>query len=511
MNNTCISGCVLVIVCAPLIANGADPNDRSEVTRVGAFIDQCIDEQLAAAKVTAAPLSDDAEFLRRVYLDIAGRIPTVSEVRSFLNDSSPDKRRQLVDRLLDSPRYPIHFARRWRAVWLPPANNNLAILFQQTGFENWLRVELVDDVSYSRLVSRLLALPTTGVISRFNDVVFFTDGSPSSSAFYGSRQLDRDEIAAAVARTMLGVRIECAQCHDHPFDVWRKDQFHSFAALFDGVSRLGQNLKRTSEAKPVFLDGTTPPSNSKDGHLTDVTAWMTAPENKYFSRAAVNRVWSDFFGVGIVEPVDDFSDHNPPSHPRLLEGLSSEFVAHQYDLKFLIRSVVASRAYQRTSRNIAGLSDPRLFAHGNIRSLTAEQLWDNLEQLTSISPQRAPEMLIRNPGSQLSEFKRLFSAEAASTGDHSTTILQALALMNGQIVTEATTFTRGALLSAIVEYPGLTIEEKIETLYLSTVSRRPLPHELARSTTYATEGSNTALLSDLLWALINSSEFVTNH
>lgn len=354
MNRTLVAGCLFAVLAATigsLLVAGEVPDrdDSLEVRRVADFIDTCIDEQLAAANITSASISDDAEFLRRVYLDVAGKVPPVLEVRAFLNNSSPDKRRNLVNRLLDSPRFPIHFARRWRAVWLPPSNNNLLIAFQQTGFEHWLRSEFADDISYSRIVAQMLTLPAPGGVRRVGDQGISFDDAASPAAFFGTRQLNREEMASAVARTMLGVRIECAQCHDHPFDVWRRDQFQSFAALFDGVIDLGRAAGVTpqpSEAKPVFLDGKSAASKRRNELLAEVTQWMTAPENKYFSRAAVNRIWQNFFGAGIVEPVDDFSDHNPPSHPRLLDGLSSEFIAHQFDLKFLVRSIVASRTYR---------------------------------------------------------------------------------------------------------------------------------------------------------------------
>jgi hypothetical protein len=524
MNKTMFVACGLWIcgfAMFPLYADEtANKNsaDTAEVTRVAALIDACIEERLAEAKVTAAPIAEDAEFLRRVYLDVAGRIPTVQEVRTFLEDDAIDKRRNLVFDLLEGPRYPIHFARRWRAIWLPPSNTNPLLQFQQFGFENWLRLQFADDNSYSRMVAALLTLPNRNQMAP-NDLARLNNGSSTAFAFFGTRQFNRDDTAAAVARTMLGVRIECAQCHDHPFDAWTQDQFHSFAALFDGVTAQPRNVRgqvqrnRPSTAKPVFLDGSPAVSSSVDGYLSEVTRWMIAPENKYFARAAVNRIWQNFFGVGIVDPVDDFSDQNPPSHPRLLDNLAHEFRSHNFNLKFIIRSITASRAYQRTSRHVEPNADSRLFVHSQIRALTAEQLWDSLEQLAGLLGPRegARELSIVDLTSPRAAFQRLFDTGTSSSDESSTTILQALALMNGPTVTAATTYSRGVTLTAIADFPGLSPAEKIETIYLATLSRMPRPEELNRSMTYVTEGSNAALLSDLLWALLNSSEFVTNH
>jgi hypothetical protein len=323
-----------------------------------------------AARVRPVPRADDAEFIRRVYLDLAGRIPSILEVRDFLDDDRPDKRHIWVDRLLAADSYARHFTNVWRGAWLPEPPNELADAFVPT-FDDWLRERLKENAGYDALVREVV------------------QGSSGAIAFSQANEQKAENLAGSTARLFLGVNLGCAQCHAHPFARWSRNQFWEYAAFFAGADpeRQGRgrpeieipNTGRTVRAR--FLDGKELPATAGADPRAALAAWMTAADNPFFARAAVNRVWSYFFGVGLVEPVDDLGGQNPPSHPELLDELARQFAAHRYDLKFLIRAIVASRAYQLTSTVAGGEpADERLFARMPLRGLSAEQLFDSIAE-----------------------------------------------------------------------------------------------------------------------------------
>jgi hypothetical protein len=250
--------------------------------------------------------------------------------------------------------------------------------------------------------------------------------------------------------------------------------------------------------------------------------WMTAPENPYFARAAANRIWGQLFGVGLVDPVDDMGGDNPPSHPELLDALARAFAEHGFDRKFLIRAIVLSRAYQLTSRSTgpgtgpsagSGPDEPRLFARMKERGLTAEQLYDSLAQAIGLPPEAVgPGRFSGAAGSPRGEFLQTFAGNEERPTEAQTSILQALALMNGRLVAGATHVERGRMLSAVAEAPFLDPAGRIETLFLATLSRRPTPEEAAQMMAHL-EGAadQRKALSDVFWALLNSPEFLLNH
>jgi hypothetical protein len=252
---------------------------------------------------------------------------------------------------------------------------------------------------------------------------------------------------------------------------------------------------------------------------------MTAPDNPYFARAAVNRTWAQLFGIGLVDPVDDMGADNPPSHPELLDALARAFVAHGFDRKFLLRAIVMSRPYQLTSALTepdagpspgTGADDPRLFARMRVRGLTAEQLYDSVSQATGLTPEeQRPEQFFNVSGSPRGQFLEKFARHDEKPAEAQTSILQALALMNGPLVVGATRSETGATLIAIAEAPFLDTAGRVETLFLATLSRRPKPAESARLVAYVDSrtqsGDRWKALSDVFWALLNSPEFVLNH
>jgi len=506
---------VLVLVLTG-VTSGAGQLRADDVTDLAATIDQRIAAGWEANNVVSAPESDDAEYLRRVYLHLTGKIPRVSEVRAFLEDPSPEKRRVLVDELLESPTYIVNFTSVWRSLMIPEAEADRQFAGGIPAFEAWLRDQLINDVRYDVMVRELLTAADNA--PRPN----FTPGMPvesSPSAYFQSKQNKPEVIAAGVSRLFLGVRLECAQCHDHPFAKWQQKDFWQFAAFF---SRPGSGKTVIPETKQVveatFLSGEKafpkPGASNYRGAFGD---WLTSRENPYFARAAVNRMWYHFFGTGIVDPVDDFDENNPASHPELLDELAEAFAAHDFDIKFLLRSIVASRAYQLTSRQTdASQSDPRAYAKMAIQGLTTEQLFDSLAEATGFFESNADRNPLNiNDSSERAKFRQLFGNEAGGPVDAETTILQALALMNGEFVESATNLEQSTTLTAVAESPFLDTPERIRTLFLASLSRYPSGPELEKMVAYVDSGGSAddpkTALGDVFWALLNSSEFILNH
>jgi hypothetical protein len=507
---------------------------QSDVQQLAARIDQLIAARWTANAVKPAPQPDDAEYLRRLYLDLTGRIPRVIEVRDFLDETSPHKRQQVVERLLEDPyyarQYINHFTNVWRAL-LVSQTNNQQVQFLLPSFEAWLRHHVQANTPYDELIRQLLTAPVDLGGRRQGP---FPNQSESALAFYQANDLKAENLAASTTRLLLGVKLECAQCHDHPHDHWTRKQFWEYAAFFSGLradmrgdfiiavreNPQERSLKIPGSERKVFarfLDGSEPRWNADMGTRTVLAQWLTDAKNPYFARAAVNRLWAHFFGIGLIEPVDEVSDTNPPSHPELLDELARQFVAHQFDIKFIIRAITNSQTYQRSSASTdPSQNDPRLFARMAVKGLSPEQFFDSLAEATGFweesrqaaRPDRQP------PNSPRAQFLAKFSHQEKPT-ERQTSILQALALMNGQFIDDATSIERSKTLAAVVDAPFLNTEQRIETLYLAALSRKPRAEELARLMKYVTlggpKGAQKDALADVFWALLNSGEFMLNH
>ena len=505
-----------------------------------------IDHHLAngwrAAKVQPAAPASDAEFLRRVYLDLAGRVPSVAEARRFLADRRPDRRTRLIDELLDGPRYGMHFSRVYRALWLPESASTIQGIILAPGFENWLRKHLSANTPFDQVVRELLTVPLPGnQIQGVIEQSFL--GKPTPLGFYLAKEAKAENLAAGTSRLFLGIKLECAQCHNHPFNDWKREQFWSMAAFFSGVSGKVQDEFTVPNAeKPAsrsikipttetviqasFLDGSRP--KFKDGVAARVTLaeWVTAADNPYFARATVNRVWAYFFGTGLTDPVDEMiGGESKAHHPALLDELARQFVASGFDLKFLMRAIVSSRAYQLTSSGRSGGNEAGLFARMPLRGLTAEQVYESVAQATGYNEPAPAFPISFVPGSKPSlraDFMTRFANTSEKSTDFHTSILHALSLMNGKLVEQATDLKRSETLAAVLNAPFLDSSEQLEVLYLATLSRRPHAEELSRLTRHL-EGARAAAgggapterynraLSDVFWALLNSGEFLLNH
>ncbi len=507
---------------------------------LAALIDRAVADGYAAHKATPAPLADDAEYLRRVYLDLAGRIPRNAEVRQFLADKTPDKRVRVVNDLLKSGQYVNHMTHVWRAL-LMPQSNNPQVQALAPAIEAWLRKHLADNTPYDQMVRDLL---TTNVAQNQAVRVGFNNAGPvdnTGQAFFQANELKPENLAAATSRLFLGVKLECAQCHNHPFAKWTRKQFWEYAAFFSGVGpqtpQQGQaveddgglvpaadaahrhDIKMPNSDKVVqarFLDGKTPVWKADMPTRVALAEWMTSPDNPYFARAAVNRVWAHLFGVGLIDPPDDLREDNPPSHPDLLDALARAFVEHHYDLQYLIRAITASKTYQRTSAVDGPADDPRLFTHMSVKGLTAEQLYDSLAVATGfdngadVDPNAG-----YFGGGPRAEFLAKFNNIADRRTETQTSILQALSLMNGRITSDATHLTRSRTLAGILDSPFMNERQKLDALYLSALGRPMRDDEAERLVAYVKkggpDGDGRKALADVFWALLNSSEFIFNH
>jgi hypothetical protein len=523
-----------VLFLAPTLAlRGAD----TEVLALASRIDQ----RIAAAwdkGVQPAPLADDAEFFRRVHLDLAGRIPSITEIRDFLDDDRPDKRRLWVDRILQAgpddlsyrDAYVNHFANVWRAWLLGQANQqalNQQVLFHQRSFELWLRQRLRNNVGYDQLV-RDLVTQELGIYFDGNPGNGISRSDPTAIPFYLVNGFRPEDLAGSTARLFLGVTLECAQCHDHPFARWSRNQFWQYAAFFTDLRQLARRNRPGAQSprgeikimgtdkvvKAHFLDGKEP-TWKDDGTRRTLAEWMTASDNPFFAQAAVNRIWAYFFGAGLVRQLDESEKESTASHAALLEELARAFITHKYDVKFLMRVITASRTYQCTSAvGHPSQQDTRLLPRMPLRGLSPEQLFDSLAVATQLPGREAedPRTNFFGPPSPRARFLGRFPAQDSKT-DYQTSILQALYLMNSDLVALQTSLPRNRTLATLAEQRTSTAR-KLESLYLVVLSRKPRPEESERFVKYIEAGGPASepkkALEDVFWVLLNSPEFLLN-
>jgi hypothetical protein len=501
---------------------------------MAARIDELIAARWAREGITGADLANDSTYLRRVTLDVAGRIPSVAEARRFLAEHSPEKRIDALERLLDSPGYVNNFANIWRDLLVPEANADFQRRYLGMSMERWLHKQFEENAPYDKMVRELVTLP----VQNKQDNMFYqrfynNQGPPTPEAFYQAKEGKPENLAASTARLFLGVRLECAQCHNHPFGKWTREAFWGQAAFFAGITRQRNgdfflsplselsdkrelaipNTERVAQAR--FLDGTEPRWKYRTSARVTLADWMTARENPFFARAMVNRMWAHFFGIGLVDPVDDMNDTHPPSHPELLDELSREFAAHDFDIKYLIRVITLSRTYQLSSELHGPQAEPQAFARMPVRGLTADQFYDSVLMAvgTRETMDRRQRLFSFGPGGRQDIMEKFASQDRPT--EYQTSIPQALTLMNNQLIATATHPDRGQLLGAVVNSTFMSTEGKIETLYLAALARKPRSEELARMMAYVEKGGVSSnqkkALSDVYWALLNSTEFLFNH
>ena len=490
-----------------------------------------VDEILAAAQktagVTPARQADDAEFLRRASLDLTGVVPRASDVRAFLADENPAKRRALIDDLLASSRYSTHMATTWRNRILPtgvdPSRARDAAALQK-----WLRTRFARNLRYDNLVGSLL----------------LTNGGDEigPALYYQSHDVAPEKVAASAAELFLGVKLQCAQCHDHPFADWSQREFWGFAAFFArtkspagmgmqpayrlvDLDRGEVQLPESEEiVQPKYPRGDALPADDAANRRSQLVLWLTSRDNRYFSRAAVNWAWSHLFGHGLVETLDELDDSaDPTPNEQLLNELAEHFVASKFDLQQLWRTIANTEAYQRSSRfEDADAPEPELFAVMLAKPLTPEQVYDSFTRLAP-PPERsyvvaggAPRDMAASLDEDPSriEFVRRMRPPPGEPTEYRAGTLQALLLMNGQTTAQVTAPQESRLLGAIAA-PFMTDAERVDALFLATLARLPAEEErqlfveaIAES---STDVERQQALSDSFWALLNSTEFAFNH
>lgn len=513
-----------------------------------------IDQQVAAAWKTkglsAAQRSSDAEFARRLYLDLLGVIPSYDEALSFLDDDSSGKRDALVGRLLDDPRFARHQADVWDMVYFgrnPPGFGT----DKREGFKKWLQQQFAENVPYDQWAGVLLRAEGNTV----------EQGSPMFFVQYKNRPEDATE---AITQKFLGVQLQCARCHDHPFDAWTQKDFYGVAAFFARLQVVDQGNKNKQKAyaigeknrgdvlftgpaseqepgkkgqpvKPKFLGGKVlkepelpsdvkDPRNFPSGKMPptpkfsrkDAFAdWVASADNPYFARAAANRIWAQFLGKGPVHPVDNLGENNPPSHPQLLDALASQFAEHAFDVKWLIREIVSSDTYQLSSSGGPPEAKPSHYERARYRPLSAEELFESwlsatgyLEMLSATGAE--PPERFRVKGFTWDYMRRFFGRPNDGVGDFQGGVHEHLYLNNGQIH-QLITERKGGLFDSLSksERPW---EQRVERLYVQVLSRRPTSDESQRFVKHlSVDDDRRGRLHEAIWTLMTCSEFRFNH
>jgi hypothetical protein len=488
---------------------------QADAAELAKLIDQQIDTRLSSEGMRAAELADDAEFVRRIYLDLHGAVPTLEQARRFLADAEPHKRARLIDSLLDDARYGQYLADIWQGYLISPLADDSTKRADR--FRHWLAGQF-NTRRWDQIVTELIT--ATGKMEENPAVTYLIEGRLPRAV---------PDLTDLTSRYVLGIRLNCAQCHDHPFVNWKQEEFWGMAAFFTQIQtpkRAKQvyekgvvddpqltlaNLKDAGvpdgfiQRAPTFLGGQAlAPATRATTHRGALAQWITAPENPYFARATVNRTWWRLFGRAIVQPVDDMHEANAPSHPQLLDLLSRKFIESGFDLKFLTRAIVLSRAYQRTSQ--PGESTDKqaaLFGRMSLKVLSAGQLYDSLE--TIAGPAAKVTGIDVRPGVRW-EFTQFFG----ESGDpdpmaYRRGIPHLLRQMNsGQF----TGRNLDGLVTRLNPSSDRPLEDIASDLFLTILSRRPTEKELRQARPYL---NGTGGLRELAWVLIMTSEFSLNH
>jgi hypothetical protein len=491
------------------------------------FIDRHVFAKLRLLRIQPSELCSDEVFLRRVHLDVCGILPTPEEARQFLADKSPDKRGRLIDRLLERPEYSDNWALKW--VDRLGCNNRFVGQRGAYSYRQWIWERINANQPFDAFVRELL-----------------TASGPSYSqpgASFYRRVRDPQSRVEAVSQLFLGVRIGCARCHNHPFERWTQDDYHGLAAFFSRVryrdgpffkgiynkeetvwlDRAGEvTHPRTGQVmRPKLLGGDWPKIAEGHDRRAALAAWITHPDNPFFAKVAVNRLWYHLMGRGIVEPVDDFRASNPPCNPELLDALAADFIAHQFDLKHALRTILNSATYQLSSRtNPFNEHDATYFSHYAVRQLPAEQLLDAICQVTGV-PEPFKGVPLGTRAAQLPDgelfhpFLKAFgkparAIECECERDSDATLEQALLLQAGRVI-DGKVRSENGLATRLAESKAAN-DDLAELLFLRTLSRFPSAAERQLVVgRLAAAPDRRRALEDLLWMLLNHREFVFQH
>ena len=485
------------------------------------YIDELVSQKLNTLRIHPSPLCTDAEFLRRATIDIAGRLPTLDEYNSFLNSESTTKRAEKIDTLLDGPEFPQLWAQKWAELLLVRTEVNRVEHKPMFLYWQWLTEQIATGRPLDETVRELLSA---------NGSTFDT---PATN-FY---QVDPDQkkVAENVAQSFLGIRIQCAQCHNHPFDRWTMDDYYSFTAFFSQIVRKRSDdyrewmvyNGRSGETrhpvggrvmKPKVLGGDEPEIKNRDRRAV-LADWIVSPDNPYFAVSVANRVWAHFLGSGIVEPVDDIRVSNPPSNPALFQKLGEQLIHYDYDIRHLVRDICNSNTYQRAcDTNESNHNDTANFARAQPRRLGAEVLLDCLMQATG-KDEKLPGLPLGSRAVQIADgragnyFLTTFGRSkresvCACESKAEPTLSQALHLLNGNTVHQR--IAQGGLVKRWLK-TDKTPPEVIDAIYLRCLSRPPTAKEHKQLVATLPTKNPEKSLQDIFWAVLNSREFLFNH
>jgi hypothetical protein len=485
------------------------------------YVDTLVNNKLQKLRIAPSELCTDEAFLRRAFVDITGVLPTIEEYNRFIANPAPNKREQLVDELLGRKEFVELWVLKW-AELLQIRSSNQVSYKAMLLYYSWLQDKLAKNVPTNVWVQELLSA---------NGGTF---KNPATN--YYQNETDILKVSENVAQVFMGMRIQCSQCHNHPFDRWTMDDYYSFAAFFSQIGRKGTDDPREvivfnsgggevghpvrgGAMPPKFLGGATPDVKGKDRRKV-LSEWLASPENPYFAKNLANIVWAHFFGQGIIHEADDVRVSNPASNQELLDELGKRFTEYKYDFKKLVRDICTSRTYQlSTQPNDSNAGDTRNFAHGNVRRIRAETMLDCISQVTETKnkfpglPVGARAVQIAD-GSISTYFLTTFGRATRDTVCScevklEPTLSQSLHLLNGDATTQK--IQAGGLIARRLNEKK-TPKEITEELYLRCVSRKPTAKETAKLEELVNQNPNKQQgLEDVFWALLNTREFMFNH
>jgi Protein of unknown function (DUF1549)/Protein of unknown function (DUF1553) len=487
------------------------------------YIDKLVNDKLKKLRIAPSGQCDDEAFLRRSTIDIVGLPPSLEEYNRFMASTDPAKRSKWINELLERKEFSEIWVSKWAELLQvrtdPTKNVSQKAMFL---YYNWLVDKLSKNMPMDEMVQELLG----------------ASGGTFKNAATNFYQITNETLPLTenVAQVFMGIRVQCAQCHNHPFDRWTQNDYYSFAAFFAQIGRKqGEDYRETivfnsgggevnhpvggRVMPPKFLGGETPNVAGKDRRVV-LAKWLASSQNPWFATSFANRVWAHFLGAGIVEQVDDFRVSNPASNPELLDALGKHFTDTKYDLKALVRDICNSRTYQRTTqRNASNAGDERNFAHALVRRIKAENLLDTISAVTDTKdkfdglPVGARAVQIAD-GTRSTYFLKTFGRATRETPcscevKMEPTLSQALHLLNGGTVNDK--IKQGGLLPKLMATKKFP-EERISELYIRALTRKPTREELAKIVPLLTQSKDQAqALDDIFWALLNSREFLFNH
>jgi hypothetical protein len=505
---------------------------------------QTIDTEMQAVwkrdKITPVAASEDAAFLRRIYLDLVGTIPSAEEATEFLKDTDAHKREKLIDKLLDSPGFAKNQANIWNVVLFGRRPANLENDRKREGFKKWLTARFEKNVPYDQMVSELLLAEEEG-----------------TEAFYVQFRNQPEEATVAVSRLFLGTQLQCARCHDHPFENWTQRDFYGMAGffvrlvvldtgdakkkyaigekgtgdvLFTGADKDQKPGQKGEPIKPKFLGGSVleepptpkdykdPPQGAKAypkppwSRKEKLAAWVVSPENPYFTKAVANRVWAQFMGRGLVHPVDDLGERSEAGNSPLLDLLAKQLVDHHHDLKWYIRELVNTQVYQLAAEGALTEAMPKTFERARVRPLSAEELLTAIRQAAGydLGPMAKPEASF--PGAGDEYFLRYFGEPTNGLGDFQGSLAEHLFLNHSDGV-RSVIRRRKANLADTLAASTDAWEARVDRLFLSVLTRLPKPKEKDRFVAHLTSDpkATDALIEEAIWVLLNTAEFRFNH